>query len=285
MLIVIFDYTKNSMHSFWISIIVLGIIIALCILALVVKCVIHYCKITGQLPVNNTQANILPANNISANNNPVNNAQVKKLVSNKKTRRLQRKSQPKIKSRNVNNQNVNQNVNQHVNQNVNQNVNYPAHIGLIQTILSYYGTNIQNVNDSSYEYTNKIIGNTPENKLLPLSLLDESIATDVCVICQDYIRWKSKPVVQLSCSHYIHYSCCQPLIDDFMQQNLVKYVFNEPISDIELFSIRCPICRSINSSIENVYVDYLHIEDSQSDSDEDDIIDNQKRYSLIYTLV
>jgi hypothetical protein len=252
----------------------------LCILSIIIEYSrkLACCKKTNLLPIHqiNTTVNNTVGNNTVGTNTVGNNYNLrsnnKKKLSNGKLGTNKHKHN---KSNSFKKNTVVRNVT------VQPPVNVPPHVNLLQTIINNSQLKIQSIDDSSYEYTSKIINNTAENKLLPLSLLDDSIAKDICVICQDCVQWKSRPVIRLTCNHYFHYSCCQPLIDDFMQQNLIKYVFNEPINDTELFGIKCPICRETNSHIENVYINYLDIE-SSSDSDESFQEESQLTSNIIY---
>lgn len=270
------------MDSYTILILVLGLIMFLCILSII----IDYCrklvcrKNTNILPIhqNNTTGINTTGNNTTGNNTIGNNTTGNNTTGNNYKLRCNNKK--KISNRRLGN-NKNNKSNSFKKNIVVRNVNVPPHVNLLQTIINNSQMKIQSIDDSSYEYTSKIINNTSENKLLPLSLLDDSIAKDTCVICQDCVQWKSRPVIRLTCNHYFHYSCCQPLIDDFMQQNLIKYVFNEPINDTELFGIKCPICRDTNSHIENVYINYLDIE-SSSDSDDSSEEEPQHTSNIFY---
>lgn len=152
------------------------------------------------------------------------------------------------------------------------------------------------VNDMNITYINQIITTNPEDIIMPLDSLDEKYGYELCCICMDTLKVKSRPITKLSCGeHYLHYSCFKTLLEDSNKKKRVKFLFGEIKKINDMFTTECPQCRKevyANSifikfpeNIQNLrkisQTSIIMSDYSEPESDISDIVDDNKCLIMI----
>lgn len=114
------------------------------------------------------------------------------------------------------------------------------------------------VNDMSTDYIQKIIHETPENRLYPLQFLDDKYKDENCMICLDPLKNKTRPIVKLSCmEHYFHHSCYSTLFEDESKKRKIEWLFGQITNSNDMYLISCPFCRKM-VTIDTIYIHFGH---------------------------
>lgn len=135
------------------------------------------------------------------------------------------------------------------------------------------------INDTSFEYVDKIIAMTPEHQLMPLQVLDDKNEgencgfyldpEEKCGFCLDPLKCGGRPIVKLACSdHYYHHSCFSTFVEDDKKKKNVGLIFGEIQKVDDMFAILCPICQ-IKTTIDKTFIEYPNISINDTDTFED----------------
>ena len=161
---------------------------------------------------------------------------------------------------NNNNNNNNNNFVPHVIVPIRQNYgsNQPANpINYQEEILADVLTptiEMDDINDVSPDYSQKIINSNPESLLFPIEIMPVTHESkETCVVCLDSIPYKYRPIIKLSCQHYYHYSCYETLVNDQSKDKRVRHLCGEKMTN--LFKVNCSVCRG-DVIPESIYLKY-----------------------------
>jgi hypothetical protein len=117
----------------------------------------------------------------------------------------------------------------------------------------------EDIDDTCLQYTEMIIKNTPESKLLPLQILDNKYMEINCGVCLEHLKIKERPIIKFNCNeHYFHYSCYQCMAEDNNKKKRIDYLFGQIKTPDEMFIIECPYCRKY-TTVEFIYIKYPEI--------------------------